>query len=106
MSVEQKGASVEKPTALAPAVKTQTRAVIFELLNGELEIAETFVSVAETTGHRERAVRNVANAWLALKTALDLAKQLDMHSAERRAFRDSYGVLCTRLTDLQLRSHV
>lgn len=106
MSLAQKGASVERPTALAPAVTTQTRRVILDLLNSELEIAETFVSVAETTSHGERAVRNVANAWLALKTALELAEQLDLDSAERRAFRDSYAVLCTRLTDLQLRSQV
>jgi hypothetical protein len=106
MSVEEKLASVEERGVLASAVKSQTRGVIFDLLNSELEIAETFVSVAETTGHRERALRNVANAWLALKTALELAEQLDMDSAERRVFRDRYGVLCMRLTDLQLRSQV
>lgn len=91
-----------EPEPQAAMLKGKAREAVLEFLKSELEIAETFVSVAETTANRETAVRTVTNACLALKTALNLAGQLHLDSAERRAFQDSYGALYLRLEDLRV----
>jgi hypothetical protein len=58
-------------------------------LRSELEVASTLVSVAETTSSCESALRNLRNAWVALKTAQEFAGKLDLGCGERRAFHDS-----------------
>jgi hypothetical protein len=103
MCVEQNQASGAALGAQAATLQTQTSEVVLDLLKSELEVASTFVSAAETTANSETAVRNITNAWIALKTALEFAEQLHLDSDERRAFRDGYGALCLRLADLQLR---
>jgi hypothetical protein len=66
-------------------------------------MAGTLVSVAESTSNCESALRNLRNAWLALKTAQEFAEKLDLGSDERRAFHDRHGELCLRLANLHLR---
>jgi len=104
MPVEQDKASGAEPEARTSTLQAQTRETLLDVLKSELEVAGTFVSAAETAADSETAVRTVTNAWMALKTALDLAEQLHLDADERRAFRDGYGAVCLRLADLQLRS--
>jgi len=103
MSAEQNKASDAAPGARAATSQTQTREVVVDLLKSELEVASAFISAAEATANSETAVRNITNAWMALKTALEVAERLHLDFDERRAFRDGYGALCLRLADLQLR---
>jgi hypothetical protein len=105
MTAEENKASGAGVSTRAATPEAERRKVVLDLLKSELEVAGTFISAAETTANAETAVRNITNAWVALKTAVDLAEQLPLDSDERRAFRDGYGALCLRLADLQLRSH-
>ena len=93
----------ERSRARESTVKIKALGIVRDLVKSELEVADTFVLVAQTTAHRETARRNLRHAWVALKTARKFAEQVDMDSAERRAFLDSYGALVVRVTDLQLK---
>lgn len=84
-------------------VKAKARATAVDFLRSELEVADTLVTLAETTANRETVIRNLRNAWRALKVAQESAEQLQMDSAERQAFRDTHGALCLRLANLHLR---
>jgi hypothetical protein len=77
--------------------------VAVDFLRSELEVASTLVSVAETTSSYESALRNLRNAWLALKTAQEFAEKLGLGPDERRAFNDRHGELCLRLANLHVR---
>jgi hypothetical protein len=85
-------------------LQPQTREIAVGFLWSELDVADTLVSVAETTAHYETAVRNLRNAWLALEGAQKYAKQLDLDATDRNTFRELHGALCVRLADLQIRS--
>jgi hypothetical protein len=91
------------PGERAAEVKAQARATALDFLRSELEVADTLVTLAETTANRETGIRNLRNAWRALKVAQESAEQLQMDSAERQAFRETHGALCLRLANLHLR---
>jgi len=84
-------------------VKAQARATALDFLRSELEVADTLVTLAETTANGETVIRNLRNAWRALRVAQESAEQLQMDSVERQAFRDRHGALCLRLANLQIR---
>jgi hypothetical protein len=73
-----------------------------DLLWSELELANTFVTVGETSSNSATAMRNLNNAWLALKSAHQSSQSLDLKAAELDDFRGAYLALCVRLADLQL----
>ncbi|MBV9725035.1 MAG: hypothetical protein JO299_07660 [Gammaproteobacteria bacterium] len=93
-----------RPRAIPVELQAQTREIAVGFLWSELDVADTLVSVAETTAHYETAVRNLQNAWLALEAAQKYAEQLDLDATERNTFRALHGTLCVRLADLQVRS--
>src|SRR5215475_8039328 len=95
-----------EPGAQASRVVAEARELALDFLRSELEVARTLVAVAETTTNGETAVRNLRNAWLALKTAQEFAEKLDLESEERRAFNDRHGELCLRLADLHVRLEI
>jgi hypothetical protein len=92
-----------EPRARASKVVAEARELAVGFLRSELEVASTLVSVAETTSSSETALRNLRNAWLALKTAQESAEKLALESDERRAFHDAHGELCLRLANLHVR---
>jgi len=89
--------------AQASKVVAEARELAMDFLRSELEVASTLVSVAETTSNSESVLRNVRNAWLALKTAQEFAEKLALDSDERCAFHDRHGALCLRLANLHVR---
>src|SRR5215467_540239 len=92
-----------EPGAQASRVVAEARELAVDFVRSELEVARTLVSVAETTSNSETVLRNLRNAWLALKTAQEFADRLDLESDERRAFHDRHGELCLRLANLHVR---
>jgi hypothetical protein len=89
--------------ARASTLVAESRELAVGFLRSELEVASTLVAVAETTSSSETALRNLRNAWLALKTAQELAEKLGLESDQRRAFHDAHGDLCLRLANLHVR---
>lgn len=63
-------------------------------------MAGSLISVAEVTSPYESGIRNLENAWLALKAADDFADTLDLDEPEREHFRDRYAALCLRLANV------
>ena len=92
-----------EPGAQASKAVAEARELAVDFVRSELEVARTLVSVAETTSNSETVLRNLRNAWLALKTAQEFADRLDLESDERRAFHDRHGELCLRLANLHVR---
>jgi len=92
-----------EPGAQASKVVTEARELAMDFLRSELDVASTLVSVAETTSNSESVLRNLRNAWLALKTAQEFAEKLDLESDDRRTFHDRHGELCLRLANLHVR---
>src|SRR5262252_8433951 len=86
--------------ARALEVEAQARQIALDFLGSELEVADTLVTVAETTSNGEAVMRNLSNAWRALKVAQEFAEQLQMDPVERQTFRDRHGALCLRLANL------
>jgi hypothetical protein len=99
---DQEGAELR---ARGSGVKAQAREIALDFLRSELEVASTLVTLAETTADGEPVIRNLRNAWRALKAAQELAEQLQLDSVERRTFRGTHGALCLRLADLHLQLH-
>jgi len=56
----------------------------------ELEVADTFLHVAQTSSNYETAHRSLRNAWLALKAVEEFAQELELDFSERRVFSDLY----------------
>ena len=67
-------------------------------------MADTLISVAEKTANSETVVRNLKNAWMALKYAYEFAEKLGLESSERGTFRDMHGALCLRLANVRVRA--
>src|SRR5690349_277611 len=84
-------------------VQAQERETALDLLRSELEVADTLITLAETTADGETVIGSLANAWRALKVAQEFAEQIQMESVERQTFRDRHGALCLRLANLHLR---
>jgi hypothetical protein len=103
MSVKQPH-QASRGRAVGVEVQAQGREIAVGFLWSELDVADTLVSVAETSANYETAVRNLRNAWLALEAAQRYAEQLHLDSTERNTFRKLHGALCVRLADLQIRS--
>jgi len=95
-----------EPGAQPSKVVAEARELAVGFLRSELEVASTLVSVAETTSSCESALRNLRNAWLALKTAQEFSEKYDLGSDERRAFHDRHGELCLRLANLHVRLEI
>jgi hypothetical protein len=95
---------MDELTALRAEIKAKAGQTAIDFLRAELEVAATLISVAETTSQHNTAVRNLRNAWLALKAADEFANQLDLEDTERSAFRDRHGDLCLRLANVHIRS--
>jgi hypothetical protein len=81
----------------------QAREITAIFLWSELDVAGTFVSVAESAVDGETVLRNVTNAWMALRAAQGYAEQLDLDAHERAGFRQTHRDLCRRLAELQMR---
>jgi hypothetical protein len=95
-----------QPEAQPSKVLAEARELAVDFLRSELEVASTLVSVAETTSSCKSALRNLRNAWVALKTAQEFAEKLDLGCSERRAFHDRHGELCLRLANLHVRLEI
>ncbi|MBV8144721.1 MAG: hypothetical protein JO184_06915 [Gammaproteobacteria bacterium] len=100
MSVEQ-NQELGGIRTLCGARRAEAREFAVTVLWAELDVAGTFVAVAETATDRATVLRHVTNAWMALKAAQGYAEQLDLDSRERRAFRETQSDLCRRLVELQ-----
>jgi len=83
--------------------RDQTQETAVRSVRAELELAATFVSVAEAASNSQTALRNIQNAWRALKTVGEFAGKLGLESAERQLVLDAHGALCLRLAHLQAR---
>jgi hypothetical protein len=94
--------AVEAPGAVR--VHPRSQGLALQLLRSELDIAGTFVTVAETSAKSKAAISNLRRAWRALKLAEEFAQQLQLDGAERASFRDVHGALCLRLTRLSMPS--
>jgi ubiquinone biosynthesis protein Coq4 len=89
--------------ARASEGEAQAREIALDFLRAELERADSLVTLAETSANGETVIRNLSNAWRALRVAQESAEHLQMDSLERQAFRDTHGALCLRLANLHLR---
>jgi len=90
-------------SARASEIEAQARKIGLDFLRSELDVADTLVTLAETTANGESVIRNLSNAWRALKVAQEFAEQIQMDPIERHTFRDRHGALCLRLANLHLR---
>lgn len=68
-----------------------------EFLFTELDLAMTFLDVAQTTGIQETVARNHRNARTAYDTVLSLLKTLTPTATQQIAIDDRLTVLKTRL---------
>ena len=68
-----------------------------EFLLTDLDVAWTFMDVAETSGIEETVVRNHQNARKAYDTVLDFLSKLTLTASDRNAVEEKLAVLKTRL---------
>ena len=82
----------------------RTNRVAQDLIRAQLKVADSLISVAETTCRLESGVRNVRNAWRALNGVEQFARKVNFEVPERERFRDVHSALCLRLANLRTRS--
>lgn len=80
-----------------PDLRTNMELTNAEFLLTELDVARTFLDVAETTNDRETVRRNCQHARLAYDTVLKFLPRVLLEEADRKTIETSLALLKQRL---------
>lgn len=95
------------PTSELHEARHKAREAGLEFLNVELEMAETFLDVAETTSNADASRRNILNAVKALEAIGRFIEHLSPELPQRQFLEQRTAELRTRLMacDSRLQAH-
>jgi hypothetical protein len=85
---------------IAPELQSQTKAVMLQFLQAELEIAKTFISVANATARLENRARTCHQARKAYETVVRMMTRVQLSSSETAFLSGKLALLKIALQQL------